>query len=56
MLRDARLSKARSLLEQTELELTEIAFAVGYNSQSNFSTAFRKYFGQTPKAARYGPA
>lgn len=52
LLRNARLSKARSLLDNTDLSLSEIALAVGYNSQSNFTTAFRKHYGKTPKAVR----
>ena len=52
LLRYARLSKARSLLKDTDLSLSEIALAVGYNSQANFTTAFRKHYGKTPKAVR----
>ena len=52
VLHDARLSKARTLLKQTDLTLTEVAFSVGYNSQANFTKAFRAHFGQTPKTVR----
>ena len=52
LLRHERLSKARSLLSDSDLSLPEIAFAVGYNSQANFTTAFRKHYGRTPKAVR----
>ena len=52
LLRDARLSKARTLLKQTDLSLSEVAFSVGYNSQANFTKAFRAHFGQTPKTVR----
>ncbi|QTA92571.1 helix-turn-helix domain-containing protein [Desulfonema magnum] len=52
VLRNARLAKAWTLLQQTELTLAEIAFSVGYNNQSNFTTAFRRQFGITPKTAR----
>ena len=52
VLRNARLSKAWSLLKQTNLSLSEIALSVGYNNQSNFTTAFRKQFGKTPKTVR----
>ncbi len=52
VLRNARLSKAWSLLKQTNLSLSEIALSVGYNNQANFTTAFRKQFGKTPKTVR----
>ncbi len=52
LLRQARLSKARFLLNNSDLSLSEIAFAVGYNSQSNFTTAFRRHFGTPPKTFR----
>ena len=51
-LRDARLSKARTLLQQTDLTLSEVAFSVGYNNQANLTKAFRAHFGQTPKTVR----
>ncbi len=52
LLRKARLAKASSLLQNTELSLAEIAFSVGYNSQANFTTAFRQHFGQPPNNVR----
>ncbi len=52
LLRRARLSKARFLLGNSDLSLSEIAFAVGYNSQANFATAFRRHFGTTPNTFR----
>ncbi len=52
VLRNARLFKSWSLLKQTDLSLSEIARSVGYNNQANFSTAFRKQFGKTPKTVR----
>ncbi len=52
VLRNARLSEAWSLLKQSDKSLSEIAFSVGYNNQSNFTTAFRKEFGKTPKEVR----
>ena len=52
ILRNARLTKACSLLQHTELSLVEIAFSIGYNSQANFTTAFRRHFGQSPNMVR----
>jgi len=47
-----RMERAKKLLETTELSVTEIAFEVGYEYSSNFTTAFKRHFGITPKAAR----
>lgn len=52
ILRYARLSKAWSLLKQTDLSISEIALSVGYNNQANFTAAFRKQFEKTPKTVR----
>ncbi len=43
-----RLKQAASLLRQTELAITEIALAVGFQSASYFSETFRKIYGCTP--------
>lgn len=52
LLRDARLHRAQNLLRQTAMNLSEIALAVGYNSQANFTTAYRRRFGHTPATIR----
>ena len=44
-----RMTRAHHLLQNCEHSVTEIAEAVGYNHLSNFSTAFRNYFGCSPK-------
>ncbi len=49
-----RMEHARHLLEDTELSITEISFEVGYEYPSNFTTAFKRHFGVTPKVARTG--
>lgn len=43
-----RLSKAASLLKESDKSVKEIAYAVGYESSSHFIQAFRKAFGHTP--------
>ena len=43
---------ARLLREQAQLSITEVAFAVGFNSSQYFATRFRKQFGTTPGAFR----
>jgi AraC-like DNA-binding protein len=47
-----RMEKAKGLLESTDLSITEIAFEVGYEYSSNFTTAFKRHFGITPSTAR----
>jgi AraC-like DNA-binding protein len=47
-----RMDKAKGLLETTDLSITEIAFEVGYEYSSNFTTAFKRHFGITPSTAR----
>ena len=43
-----RLSRARSLLERTELNVKEIAFATGFSDPLYFSRQFRKIHGMPP--------
>jgi transcriptional regulator GlxA family with amidase domain len=47
-----RLGRARQLLRETSLSILEIALATGFASASQFSRAFRKTFGYTPREAR----
>ena len=52
VLRDARLTTALTLLRDTQTSLAEIALRVGYSDQANFSNAFRRRFGLSPKKLR----
>ncbi|GAB5550958.1 MAG: T3SS regulon transcriptional activator ExsA [Saprospiraceae bacterium] len=45
-----RMKKALKLLQQTDLDVTQIALEVGYENTSHFISAFKKIHGQTPKA------
>jgi len=47
-LRELRLERAAELLRTGEGNVTEAAFAVGYNSLSHFTVAFRERFGCCP--------
>ncbi len=47
-LRRIRLRKAKQLLENHQVNVTEAAFGVGYNSLSSFSRAFQQQFGMNP--------
>jgi AraC family transcriptional regulator, transcriptional activator of the genes for pyochelin and ferripyochelin receptors len=44
-----RMEYAKQLLQQRELNVSQVAKKVGYSSQSRFATAFRKKFGVNPK-------
>ncbi|MCW3789512.1 two-component regulator propeller domain-containing protein [Plebeiibacterium sediminum] len=43
-----RMEKASELLLESNLNITEIAFQLGFSEQSNFSRSFSKYFGCSP--------
>ena len=45
---------ARLLREREDATIGEVAFAVGFNSQSYFSRSFRKEFGMSPSRYREG--
>jgi AraC family transcriptional regulator, transcriptional activator of the genes for pyochelin and ferripyochelin receptors len=47
-LRQLRLEEARDLLEKGNMNVTEAAMAVGYNSISSFTRAFSEHFGTNP--------
>ena len=44
-----RLDKSKELLKKSELNISEIAYAVGFSSPNYFSTSFKNKFGVTPK-------
>lgn len=43
-----RIAQAKRLLENGEMNIKEIAYAAGFNSQSYFSKIFKKYVGTAP--------
>jgi AraC-like DNA-binding protein len=47
-----RYEKARSLLHDLDLRVSEIAFAVGFQSLSQFNRVFKKLSGKSPTAYR----
>ena len=47
-----RFEKARRLLENVDLRVSEIAFAVGFQSLSQFNRVFKKLSGKSPTAYR----
>jgi AraC-like DNA-binding protein len=48
--RDARMEKARLLLQDESLSLPVIASMVGYTNPNSFSLAYKNYFGISPAA------
>jgi AraC-like DNA-binding protein len=51
-LRERRLTRARQLLASSELPVTDVCFAVGFESLGSFCTLFRRVQGETPAAYR----
>jgi AraC-like DNA-binding protein len=47
-----RVEKARDLLRDSHLRISEIAFAVGFQSLSQFNRTFKKLTGQSPSEMR----
>jgi AraC-like DNA-binding protein len=46
---DHKLDHARTLLDSGKLQVSEVAFQIGYSNPSHFIAAFKKKFGITPK-------
>ncbi|MGI6005910.1 MAG: response regulator transcription factor [Ruminococcus sp.] len=53
-LQKIRMEEAYRLLVTTKLSVTEIAGKTGFNNDSYFSSAFKKYFGENPVETRKG--
>lgn len=47
-IRNLRMKKAVALLQEGKLNISEIADAVGFDNQANFSTVFKKFYGMSP--------
>ena len=45
-----RLDRARELLRFTNMSVTEVSVACGFQSLSHFSTTYRRQFGRSPRA------
>ena len=50
--RQLRLDKARNLLKNSPLSLTEIGLATGFANSAHFSRLFAEYFGKPPSSLR----
>lgn len=51
-LRQQRMMRAESLLLQSNLQIQQIAYAVGYDNPANFATCYRQHFQRSPSASR----
>jgi signal transduction histidine kinase/DNA-binding response OmpR family regulator len=51
IVRSIRLQKALSLLRHSGMNVTEVAYEVGYSAPSYFSESFKEYFGYSPSEA-----
>jgi YesN/AraC family two-component response regulator len=55
-LQELRISRARILLEDNYLTVTDVAYAVGFNDLSYFDKAFRRRVGRSPMQYRRRPS
>lgn len=54
LLTQARMETARQLLNQVEYHVYDVSETVGYTNAKNFTRAYKKYWGYTPRALRAG--
>jgi len=51
-IREARIARGVELLQQTGMDVQDIAMMIGFHNAGNFATAFRERIGMTPSAYR----
>lgn len=47
--RNIRLKQAGTLLTEKKMNITQVAYAVGFTNPTHFSTLFKKFYGVSPK-------
>lgn len=47
-IRNLRLDQAAKLLAEGKINVTQVAYSVGFNNSAHFSTVFKKHFGMSP--------
>lgn len=47
-IKSLRLKRAAQLLQQKQMTVTEVCYAIGYNDRKYFSKEFKKLYGKTP--------
>jgi AraC family transcriptional regulator len=50
---ERRIERAKELMKETDLAISEIALRLGFSSQSHFTTSFRRLAGVTPRSFRH---
>lgn len=53
-IREVRMNKAKELLENTNMKISQIAREIGISNNSYFSRSFREFFGCSPESCRKG--
>ena len=51
-IKEHRMGQAAKMLKETDMTIAEIAQAVGYDSQSKFTAAFKSFYQVLPRAYR----
>ena len=51
-IREARIARGVALLQQTDIDVQDVALLIGFHNAGNFATAFRERMGMTPSAYR----
>ncbi len=49
LIQQLRMEKANTLLQKSQMNVSEVSFACGFNDPKHFSKIFKKYYGQSPK-------
>ncbi len=50
-----RLTKAKALLSETNLNISQVAFSIGFNDPAHFSKLFTQYYKVSPKEYKNNP-
>ena len=48
-LRNIRMEQGARLIKEQKINVSQVAYAVGFNTQAHFSIVFKRYFGMNPK-------
>ncbi len=51
-IRNVKLRKACEMLAKGDVDIAQVAYSLGFNAQSHFSTLFKRYTGMTPTEYR----
>ncbi len=47
-IRNIRLEQAARLIDEGTINITQVAYAVGFSNQTHFSTLFKRHYGMSP--------